>query len=142
MWSLYFYWPARTGNSSAISPTLRLKYLRSWLSHYSVVAQGRRLGITESCLVLTIAHLGISSSHTLFFKVVFRAYYLTVTHQLSSGLGIMPLQLLNLGVILPRFIFLLFITRTPRGVYGVLHIVRHLTRCPTPQTLRSLTRHQ
>ena len=30
-------------------------------------------------------------------------------------MGIMPLQLLNLGVIIPRVIYRLFITRTPRG---------------------------
>jgi hypothetical protein len=32
-----------------------------------------------------------------------------------AGLGIMPLQLLNLGVILPRLFFRLLLTRTPRG---------------------------
>lgn len=31
------------------------------------------------------------------------------------GLGIMPLQLLNLGVIIPRFFYIMFFTRTPRG---------------------------
>lgn len=30
------------------------------------------------------------------------------------GLGIMPLQLLNLGVIVPRFFYRMFLTRTPR----------------------------
>jgi len=31
------------------------------------------------------------------------------------GLGIMPLQLLNLGVIIPRLFYRMFLTRTPRG---------------------------
>ena len=31
------------------------------------------------------------------------------------GLGIMPLQLLNLGVILPRAFMAVFMTKTPRG---------------------------
>jgi hypothetical protein len=31
------------------------------------------------------------------------------------GLGVMPLQLLNLGVIIPRFISRIFWVRTPRG---------------------------
>jgi calcium permeable stress-gated cation channel len=39
----------------------------------------------------------------------------SVILHLFVGLGIMPLQLLNLGVIIPRMIYLLFVTRTPRG---------------------------
>lgn len=39
-----------------------------------------------------------------------------------SGLGIMPLQLLNLGVIIPRIIYRLFITRTPRGICSPLDV--------------------
>ena len=31
-----------------------------------------------------------------------------------QGIGIMPLQLLNLGVLVPRMFYRLFITRTPR----------------------------
>jgi hypothetical protein len=31
------------------------------------------------------------------------------------GMGIMPLQLLNLGIIIPRFFYRMFYTRTPRG---------------------------
>lgn len=33
----------------------------------------------------------------------------------GAAFGIMPLQLLNLGVIVPRFFYWAFITRTPRG---------------------------
>lgn len=33
----------------------------------------------------------------------------------------MPLQLLNLGVIIPRMVFRLFITRTPRGGLSLIH---------------------
>lgn len=36
------------------------------------------------------------------------------------GLGIMPLQLLNLGIIIPRVVMRLFFTRTPRGTHVVL----------------------
>ena len=32
----------------------------------------------------------------------------------------MPLQLLNLGVIIPSAIMRLFVTRTPRGVFTLL----------------------
>ena len=35
--------------------------------------------------------------------------------RLCSGFGLMPLQLLNLGIIIPRLFFRIFITRTPRG---------------------------
>lgn len=34
---------------------------------------------------------------------------------LCIGLGIMPLQLLNLGVIVPQMLMRMFVTRTPRG---------------------------
>lgn len=36
------------------------------------------------------------------------------THAGFVGMGIMPLQLLNLGVIIPRFFVRMFVTRTPR----------------------------
>jgi len=32
----------------------------------------------------------------------------------------MPLQLLNLGVIIPRFFYRAFYTRTPRGTHSIL----------------------
>lgn len=32
----------------------------------------------------------------------------------------MPLQLLNLGVLIPRMVYRMFITRTPRGQYSIL----------------------
>jgi hypothetical protein len=38
-----------------------------------------------------------------------------MSYVILQALGVMPLQLLNLGVILPRFLFLAFFTRTPRG---------------------------
>ncbi|KAK0463700.1 uncharacterized protein EV420DRAFT_1638625 [Desarmillaria tabescens] len=37
-----------------------------------------------------------------------------LSYVILQGLGIMPLQLLNLGIIVPRFILRLFVTRTPR----------------------------
>ncbi|KAI0262633.1 DUF221-domain-containing protein [Gloeopeniophorella convolvens] len=43
-----------------------------------------------------------------------RARHFFLSYVILQGLGIMPLQLLNLGVILPRFFFRLLITRTPR----------------------------
>ncbi|THH04916.1 hypothetical protein EW145_g5182 [Phellinidium pouzarii] len=43
-----------------------------------------------------------------------RARYFFLSYVILQGLGIMPLQLLNLGVIIPRIIFRIFITRTPR----------------------------
>ena len=45
-----------------------------------------------------------------------RARYFFLSYVLLQALGIMPLQLLNLGVIIPRIFFRIFITRTPRGV--------------------------
>ncbi|KAL5504873.1 hypothetical protein ACEPAH_7536 [Sanghuangporus vaninii] len=43
-----------------------------------------------------------------------RARYFFLSYVILQSLGIMPLQLLNLGVIIPRFILRLFVTRTPR----------------------------
>jgi len=39
-----------------------------------------------------------------------------LSYVILQGFGIMPLQLLNLGVIIPSAIMRLFVTRTPRGV--------------------------
>lgn len=44
-----------------------------------------------------------------------RARHFFLSYVILQGLGIMPLQLLNLGVLIPRFFFRLFWTRTPRG---------------------------
>ena len=41
-------------------------------------------------------------------------FYLSNLLNCFLGLGIMPLQLLNLGVIVPRFFYRMFLTRTPR----------------------------
>ena len=43
-----------------------------------------------------------------------------------SGFGVMPLQLLNLGVLIPRMIFRIFSTRTPRGTYDSYTFVLQL----------------
>ncbi|TFK47344.1 DUF221-domain-containing protein [Heliocybe sulcata] len=43
-----------------------------------------------------------------------RARHFFLSYVILQGLGIMPLQLLNLGVIIPRAVMLLFVTRTPR----------------------------
>jgi len=43
-----------------------------------------------------------------------RARHFFLSYVILQGLGIMPIQLLNLGVILPRLFFRLFLTRTPR----------------------------
>lgn len=45
-----------------------------------------------------------------------RARNFFMSYVILQALGVMPLQLLNLGVILPRFFFLAFSTRTPRGI--------------------------
>lgn len=50
-------------------------------------------------------------------KTIF-ALYLTKT--LCTGVAIMPLQLLELAVIIPRMFYKMFITRTPRGEQSVL----------------------
>ncbi|KAI0073272.1 DUF221-domain-containing protein [Panus rudis PR-1116 ss-1] len=42
------------------------------------------------------------------------ARHFFVSYVMLQGIGIMPLQLLNLGVLIPRFFYRLFITRTPR----------------------------
>ncbi|TFK94670.1 DUF221-domain-containing protein [Polyporus arcularius HHB13444] len=42
------------------------------------------------------------------------ARHFFVSYVILQGLGLMPLQLLNLGVIIPRLVYLIFITRTPR----------------------------
>ncbi|TEB21764.1 DUF221-domain-containing protein [Coprinellus micaceus] len=43
-----------------------------------------------------------------------RARHFFLSYVILQGLGIMPLQLLNLGVIIPRAVSLIFFTRTPR----------------------------
>ncbi|KAI0916716.1 hypothetical protein AcW1_010239 [Taiwanofungus camphoratus] len=43
-----------------------------------------------------------------------KARHFFLSYVILQGLGIMPLQLLNLGVLIPRLIYRLFITRTPR----------------------------
>ncbi|KAI0276258.1 hypothetical protein BGY98DRAFT_986594 [Russula aff. rugulosa BPL654] len=43
-----------------------------------------------------------------------RAKHFFLSYVILQGLGIMPLQLLNLGIIIPQFFFRLLITRTPR----------------------------
>ncbi|KAJ8456119.1 hypothetical protein ONZ45_g18815 [Pleurotus djamor] len=43
-----------------------------------------------------------------------RARHFFLSYVILQGLGIMPLQLLNLGVLLPRFFYRMFLTRTPR----------------------------
>ncbi|KAH7918403.1 DUF221-domain-containing protein [Leucogyrophana mollusca] len=43
-----------------------------------------------------------------------RAKHFFLSYVILQGFGIMPLQLLNLGVIIPRIIFRIFMTRTPR----------------------------
>ncbi|KAG5645965.1 hypothetical protein DXG03_004757 [Asterophora parasitica] len=43
-----------------------------------------------------------------------RARHFFLSYVILQGLGIMPLQLLNLGVIIPRFFYRMFLTRTPR----------------------------
>lgn len=40
-----------------------------------------------------------------------------LSYVILQGFGIMPLQLLNLGVIVPSAIMRLFVTRTPRGAF-------------------------
>ncbi|KAG8924084.1 hypothetical protein FRC02_010664 [Tulasnella sp. 418] len=42
------------------------------------------------------------------------AKHFFLSYVVLQGLGIMPLQLLNLGIIIPRIIYRMFITRTPR----------------------------
>lgn len=54
------------------------------------------------------------------YKVSRVLLYLTKPNWRTSGLGIMPLQLLNLGVIIPRVLFRLLVTRTPRGDHIIL----------------------
>ncbi|KAF9561728.1 DUF221-domain-containing protein [Agrocybe pediades] len=43
-----------------------------------------------------------------------RARHFFLSYVILQGMGIMPLQLLNLGVIIPRFFYRMFYTRTPR----------------------------
>jgi hypothetical protein len=43
------------------------------------------------------------------------ARHFFLSYVILQGIGIQPLQLLNLGVIVPRIFSLIFVTRTPRG---------------------------
>ncbi|KAI0638316.1 DUF221-domain-containing protein [Trametes polyzona] len=43
-----------------------------------------------------------------------KARHFFVSYVILQGIGLMPLQLLNLGIIIPRLFYRLFITRTPR----------------------------
>lgn len=42
------------------------------------------------------------------------ARHFFVSYVILQGIGLMPLQLLNLGVVIPRLFFRMFVTRTPR----------------------------
>lgn len=42
------------------------------------------------------------------------------SYVILQGLGIMPLQLLNLGVLIPSVFKRLFVTRTPRGSWDYI----------------------
>jgi hypothetical protein len=60
-----------------------------------------------------------------------------------TGFGIMPLQLLNLGVLIPRMILRIFKTRTPRGKPSFVSSSQILTvgrfcgvKCPSDDQLR------
>lgn len=39
------------------------------------------------------------------------------TLMLCIGLGVLPIQLLNLGVVIPQVLMRIFVTRTPRGQF-------------------------
>ncbi|CCM06528.1 uncharacterized protein FIBRA_08801 [Fibroporia radiculosa] len=43
-----------------------------------------------------------------------KARHFFVSYVILQGLGIMPLQLLSLGILIPRFVYRMFVTRTPR----------------------------
>ncbi|KAI0352968.1 DUF221-domain-containing protein [Trametes cingulata] len=43
-----------------------------------------------------------------------KARHFFVSYVILQGIGLMPLQLLNLGILIPRMFYRLFITRTPR----------------------------
>jgi calcium permeable stress-gated cation channel len=48
----------------------------------------------------------------------------------TIGMGIMPLQILNLGIIIPRALMRMFVTRTPRGevehIGHEVHVLIHV----------------
>ena len=81
------------------------------------VAQALSTGKAKHFFLSYVILQGISKS-------TFRSFFVINP---CVGLGIMPLQLLNLGVIIPRFVFRAFITRTPRGAVFPVYLVLVLT---------------
>lgn len=109
----------RIGNLFKNWPTLRLKCPRSWHNRCKPGVRGEYLSPTP-CACLISNNVDISSCPMSSYKA--SHFFLSFFFQLYArftlfpvGLGIMPLQLLNLGVIIPRFFFRVFYTRTPRG---------------------------
>lgn len=70
------------------------------------LAQALRKGQAKSFFV---SYVVLQGEWIIFFLL------LVVHWAISLGLGVMPLQLLNLGTIVPRMISRMFFTRTPRG---------------------------
>ncbi|KAH6904319.1 hypothetical protein BKA70DRAFT_1373644 [Coprinopsis sp. MPI-PUGE-AT-0042] len=76
---------------------------RSWVE-YSL--------LKKYFLFLLLSVIFIFLVATTYWQLVRMHFFLS--YVILQGLGIMPLQLLNLGVIIPRWVYLMFFTRTPR----------------------------
>ena len=91
--------PVHTGNSSVILPSRLQKYQRGLRRHCNRVELG-----------------SILLAEYLYRQLIKPTRYFFISYVILQGLGIMPLQLLNLGVVIPRIFMLMFFTRTPRGL--------------------------
>ena len=61
--------------------------------------------------------------------VIYPPLYVLGRNASLLGFGIMPLQLLNLGIIIPRVFYRLLITRTPRGKRSIVYMPHLPKRC-------------
>lgn len=112
----YSFSSVRIGNLSEILPIRRRKSRRSWQPRCNREMPGS-LGISPAPLSLTnfIRHFFVSYVILQGKQRLFQ--WLIMIERMGVGVGLQPLQLLNLGVIIPRLFYRMFITRTPRGRY-------------------------
>ncbi|KAE9392544.1 DUF221-domain-containing protein [Gymnopus androsaceus JB14] len=84
---------------------------RSWIE-YSLMKKYHLFLLTNVVFIFLVA----STYWQLLAKALQsgRARNFFLSYAILQGLGIMPLQLLNLGVIVPRMLMRMFVTRTPR----------------------------
>ena len=111
--SLYSCSRVHIGNLFATSPIHQQRSLKNWPR----LCSGDQRGW---CISTDNAFAGLMQ--------IVRHFFLS--YVILQGFGIMPLQLLNLGVIIPSAVMRLFVTRTPRGAFPFYLAPSVVPTCP------------